>query len=349
MIGLDIGTDCVKMVELGQKKDVVMVERCAIQPLPEGALLDGAIVKADEVAQAIKSCHAKLGSKSKSVAIALPISAVVIKRLNIGLDLNEDQAEEEVTAQIGGMLPFDAAEANIDFQLMPPALESLGEDGQSQTQAVLAVAVKREKLDEWTSVVEDAGLRVVIADSESFAYHTALQELLDRREESVADKNWALVSIGHNNMSFVVLRNGEVIYSRDASFGLANLASEVMMQFGVDESVATAIVKGDRPEPEGYERALAGYVESAAQEIQRAFQLFVTSTSYTDIDGVLVHEEGASIDGISDLVSEQLQTRCWNFNPFDGLEIGPDVNAQDDKLFGRLVVACGLAYRRFDK
>lgn len=346
LIGLDISTDFVKMVELTQKKGAISVERCAIQPLPEGALVNGTIAKADDVAQAIKACHSKLGSKSKSVAIALPISTVVIKRLSISPDLTEDQAEDEVTSQIGGMLPFDVAEANIDFQLMPASAE---DDGQTQEQAVLAIAVKSEKLDEWTAVVEDAGLHAEVVDCESLAYHTALQELLDRRDESVADKNFALVCIGRNTTSFVVLRNGEVIYSRDALFGLASLASEVMLQYGVDESVAAQIVDGTRNRPDGYESALTSYAESAAQEIQRAFQLFITSTSHTQIDGVFLHDEGAVNDEIPGLVAEQLQTNCQLFNPFEGLEIGFDVKSPGPELFARLVVACGLAYRRFDK
>lgn len=357
LIGVDVGATAIKMVELNRNKNGLRLERFAIESLAIGIISDGVVVKPDDLTEAIKRCHVKLGSKIKSVAMGLPMEAVFVKRLTVDMDLSESQIEENVVTQLSALMSIDASEINVDFQTVPPSIdlvdgsESSGSESipaNIDKQDVLAIAAKREKIEERSTPIENAGLKLLIIDSESLAMHTALDEMLSRNGSSLQDRNHALVQVSEHSMTLVVLRNGEAIYSRDAAFGFGQLVSDVVMQFGVSEHDAKQIVAGQMDGPDGYESLARQTVESATQEIQRAMQLFMTSTSFVSVEAIHLHGDGSHISGLAENISQVLSVNCEVINPFNGIEISAAASNDLDAHASSLVVACGLAFRRFD-
>jgi type IV pilus assembly protein PilM len=359
VIGLDVGVSAIRMVELGRTKTGLRLERFATVPLEAGIFLDGAVAKPEELTEAIERCHGLLRSKTKAVVMGLPLEATFIKRLTIGSELTEEETEEEVANQVSALMLIDPSEISIDFQPMAPAAPVVvaGEDGEevpapaapvdSSVQEVLAMAAKRSKIDELLVPIESAGLRVTVIDSQTLAMHTALDEILSAKGQEIADTNQALVEFGPQTTRLVVLRNGEVIYTRDAMFGLAQLVSDTIMRFGVSEESAHQIIAGEIPTPDGFEDVVRTHVETATQEVQRAMQLFMTSTSFVSVDAIFLHEEGCQLEGLAESIEKVLNTPCAILNPLEGLEIAPAASGATAQAHC-LLVACGLAYRRFD-
>jgi len=122
LIGLDIGSSSVKIVELSEAgKGTLRLERYAIEPLPRGAVVDGNVDKIDVVAEAVRRAWRRAGSKVKNVAMALPASAVITKRIALPANLREEELEMQVESEANQYIPFALEEVNLDFQVIGPA------------------------------------------------------------------------------------------------------------------------------------------------------------------------------------------------------------------------------------
>lgn len=349
LIGVDVAATAIRMVELSHVKTGFRLDRFAIEPLQDGVVTDGTVIRADDLAEAIRRCHEKLRSRIRTVAIALPTESVFIKRLIMNPDFREDELEEEVATRLSALMLIDPSDINIDFQAMDPMLGEGGLPPQDESQLdVLAMAVKRTKIDERLIPIETAGLRVIKVDAETLAIHTVLDEMFSRRGQSMDNKNHAVVEFGKRMTRLLVLRNGEVIYTRDIAFGTDQLMSDVVMRFGVNEENANEMVFGESKKPEGFEGIIKLHVESGTQEVQRAMQLFMTSTAHIGVDAILLHGEGCAVGKMAESIGEALATSCSILDPLEGLELGPAASGASANS-AILVVACGLAYRRFDK
>lgn len=362
LIGVDVGRFAIKMVEIVRTKTGFRIENFAIEPLASGVISDGLVNNPDELSEAIRRCHSKMATKTKSVALGLPMECVFIKRLVVNAGLSEADMESEVARQLSSLMSIDPEEINIDFQNMPsfglnPTSDAPGSldlavpitpDGATQ-QDVIAMAAKREKIDERVSPLENAGLKAVVIDSEILAMHTALDELLTREGSNIQDKNHALVNVSEHNMALVVLRNGEALYTRDAAFGFGQLLSDIVMRYGVSEASAIQIIDGKAQAPEGFDALRTNHVQSAVQEIQRSLQLFMTSTSHIGVEAIFLHGEGALMEGLDVGIAQGLGVACNVLDPFKGIEISSEAASKGLALHASsLVVACGLAFRRFD-
>jgi type IV pilus assembly protein PilM len=358
MIGLDVSPTAITMVELGYAKSGLCIERFAVEPIDSNVYMDSNVVRADELSEAISRCHSKLKSKTKAVAMGLPAESTFIKRLTISSALGEEEMEKEVGGALSALMLIDVADISVDFQPLDPSVsddvsDEL-EEGSSKKpeldpslQEVLAMAAKRTKVDDLLVPIENAGLRVGIVDSQTIAIHTLLDEIATKKGESVINKNLAVVQFSDQSIRFLVLRNGEAIYTRDAMFGLSQLVSDVIMRFGLSEEDAKKVINGAMSEPDGYDELLKQHVETATQEVHRAMQLFMTSTSYVGVETIFLHGEGCLLQGLPESIGESLSMACKVLDPLEGLSIAPTASGAVDQAH-RLIVACGLAYRRFD-
>lgn len=362
LIGVDVGAIAIKMVEINRTKTGFRLENFSIEPLPFGVISDGSVTKPDDLSEAIRRCHSKMASKTKSVALSLPMECVFVKRLLVDMGLSEGEMESEVARQLSALMSIDPEEINIDFQSMPSsslsaAVEESGSlessspkapDARAQ-QDVIAMAAKREKIDERLHPLENAGLKAVVIDSEILGMHTALDELLTREGSLIEDKNHVLINVSEHTMALVVLRNGEAIYTRDTAFGFGQLLSDIVMRYGVSEASAIQIIDGEAQAPEGFDALRTNHVQSAVQEIQRSLQLFMTSTSHVGVEAIHLHGEGALLGGLDVGVAQALGVACNVFDPFKGIEISSEAGSKGlARHASSLVVACGLAFRRFE-
>ncbi|MDQ1314206.1 MAG: type pilus assembly protein PilM [Pseudomonadota bacterium] len=344
IIGLDISTTAIKLVELSDAgKGMLRVERYVIEPLPKDAVTDGNIANLDQVADTLRTAWKALGTRIKYVALALPSSAVITKKILAPASLKGIDLENQVEAEANQVIPFSMDEVNLDFQVLGPSPSS-PDDVQ-----ILLAAARKEKVEDRVAVVEAAGLKAFIMDVESYAAQTAYEQIADQLPNSGAGQTVAIIDVGAQNMHINILNNNESVYLREHGFGGNQLNNEISRRFGMSsEEAESAKRKGTLPESYGTE-VLQPYTETLAMEIARALQLFTTSTQYQTVDHILLAGGGVMIPGIDDVVAKRTGTPTLVINPFANMAVGTHIRPQALTADApSLFVACGLAMRRFD-
>ncbi|GGH51670.1 fimbrial assembly protein [Comamonas phosphati] len=343
LIGIDISSSSVKLVELVKgKSGEVQLERCAIEPLEKGWIADGNIEKFDEVAEAVRRVVKKSGTRTKNVAMALPASAVITKRIVLPSGMTEQELEVQVESEANQYIPFSLDEVSLDFCIIGPSTSSPGDVD------VLIAASRREKVQDRQGLAEAAGLKPVVIDIEPHASRMAAARLIQRLPGEGLDAVVALFEVGAMTTSMQVLRNDDVLYDRDQAFGGAQLTQLIARQYGFSPEEAEAKKRGGDL-PDDYSSAvLKPFVQSLTQEVARALQFFFTSTPYNRVDHILMAGGSASLPGLVEAVSQQTGFACSLANPFDGMEIGSGVRLKKmAREASSYLTSCGLAMRRF--
>ncbi|HEY7674587.1 MAG TPA: pilus assembly protein PilM [Burkholderiales bacterium] len=341
---MDISSSSVKMVELSDAgKGNPRVERYAIEALPKDAVLDGNITNLDAVVDSVQRGWKRMATRTKNVALALPTAAVITKKIIVQAGLRDEELEVQVETEANQYIPFALEEVNLDFQVIGPSPSG------PEEMEVLIAASRKEKVEDRIAVAEASGLKAVVMDVESYATQAAFELIQQQFPDHGKDQNIALVDLGANVMNITVLRNDQTVYTREQAFGGSQLTQDIMRQYGMSQEEAEA-AKRSGGLPENYEaEVLRPFMENAALEIQRAMQFFFTSTQYTSVEHVLLTGGSAVIPGLDEMVQSRTQINALVANPFANMAISPRVPLK--KLVSdapSLMVACGLAMRRFD-
>lgn len=343
MLGLDISSSSVKLVELGRDKaGNLVLERCAIVPLERGWITDGNIEKFDEVAEALRRLVKKSGTKTRNVAMALPPSAVITKKIILPGGLSDQELELQVETEANQYIPFPLDEVSLDFCIVGPSAASSGDV------EVLIAASRREKVQDIQGLAEAAGLKPVIVDVESYASRLATGRLIENLPDKGVGSIVALFEVGALTTSMQVIRNDEVLYERDQAFGGAQLTQLIVRQYGFSLEEAES-KKRSGELPNDYESSvLRLFVESMVQEIARALQFFFTSTPHNKVDFVMLAGGSAALPGLTAAVTRHTTFACSLVNPFEGMEIGEGVRLKKmTREAPSYLTSCGLALRRF--
>ena len=344
LFGLDISSSSVKMLEIVDAgKGAYRVERYVIEPLPRDATVDGNISNLEMVVESVKRGYKRLGTRSKHVAMAVPTGAVITKKIIVPASLRENELEVQVESEANQYIPFALEEVNLDFQVVGPSPTSPDE------QEVMIAATRKEKVEDRVAVAESAGLKAAVMDIESFAQQAALGLVVNQLPGAGKDLNVAIVDIGANVMNVSVLRNEQSVYTREQAFGGNQLTQEVMSRYGMSpEEAENAKRSGGLPDDFETE-VLRPFMENLAMEVQRALQFFFTSTQYHSIDHILLAGGSAVIPGLDSIVNTRTQVPTSVANPFASMQTSPRVQLKRLMVDApSLIVACGLAMRRFD-
>ena len=344
LFGLDLSSSAVKMVELVDGgKSGYRVERYAIEPLPRDSVVDGNINNLEAVTDSVKRCHARMGTRTKHVAMAVPSGAVISKKIIVAAALREEELEAQVESEANQYIPFALEEVNLDFQVLGPSPNSPDE------QEVLIAATRKEKVEDRVAVADSAGLKALVMDVESFAQQTALSLVVQALPGGGRDQNVAVVDVGANVMNVAVLRNEQSIYTREQAFGGNQLTQDIVSRYGMaPEEAESAKRSGELPDDFETE-VMKPFMENLSMEVQRALQFFFTSTQYHAVDHILLAGGSAVIPGLDEVVHTRTQVPTSVANPFALMQASPKIQLK--RLMSdapSLIVACGLAMRRFD-
>ena len=343
MMGLDISSSSVKMVELSQDKSGNLVlEHCAIVPLERGWISDGNIEKFDEVADAVRRLIKKSGTKTKNVAMALPPSAVITKKIILPGGLSDQELEMQVEAEANQYIPFPLDEVSLDFCIVGSSSNSTGDI------EVLIAASRREKVQDIQGLAEAVGLKTVIVDVESYASRLATGRLIEGLPNQGRDSIVALFEVGALTTSMQVTRNDEILYDRDQAFGGAQLTQLIVRQYGFSLEEAES-KKRSGELPDDYESTvLRPFLDSMVQEVGRALQFFFTSTPHNRVDYVMLAGGSAALPGLTAAVTKHTTFACSVVNPFEGMEMGSSIRLNKmAREAPSYLTSCGLALRRF--
>lgn len=344
LVGLDISTSAVKLVELSEAgKNEFRLERFASEPLPRGAVVDGNIENIEQVSEAVRRVWKKSGTRAKHVALGMPPAAVITKKIVLPGGMSEDELEVQVETEASQYIPFALDEVSLDFDVIGPA-QSAPEDIE-----VLLAATRKEKVEDRIAVAEAAGLTAMVMDIESYAARAAVERAGGKSPKGAPGRITALFQIGAQTTYMSVLIDDQAVYEREQPFGGNQLTQEIVRAYGLSFEEAESKKKSSDL-PDDYERELLDpFLENAATEITRAIQFFFTSTPYTRIDEILLAGGCASLPGLVELVTERAQVSSSIISPFKGMQFGSGI--REKQLYSEApayLVACGLAMRRFD-
>ena len=345
LVGVDISASAIKIVELGElpKNKGYVVERYAIEALPKDAVVDGNINNLEAVSETLGRALKRMGTRIKNVSLALPAAAVITKKILLPSGLREEDLEYQVESEANQYIPFAMDEVNLDFQVIGPA------PGNAEEIEVLLAASRKANVEDRVAAAQAAGLKAVIVGVETYAAEMAFDQICTQLPGGAVDQCVALVDIGANVMNVNVLRNGQSVYTRDQQIGGAQLTQQIQEKFGLSTEEAEAGKRNGGLPDNYYSDVLSPFRENIASEVARALQFFFTSTQYSEVNYIVLAGGCASLAGLDDAVATRTQVNTLVANPFAQMTLSSRIKPRQLQTDApALIIACGLALRRFD-
>ena len=344
MLGLDISSTSVKLLELSRSGAKYRVESYSVEPLPENAVVEKNISDVEGVGQAIARLVDRSKTKVNQAAVAVAGSAVITKTIEMSAALTEDETESQLQVEADQYIPYPLDEVALDFEV-----QGLSPRSEEQVEVLLA-ACRRENVEMRQAALELGGLKAKVVDIEAHCMQRAFNLV---REQFTAgdgdDQIIAIIDIGATMTTLSVLTDSSTPYAREQLFGGKQLTEEIQRRYSLSVEEA-GLAKKQGGLPDDYEtEVLQPFKETVIQQVTRSLQFFYSSSAYDDVDHIILAGGTASIEGLADMVAAKLGTPTSMANPFLNMSLSSKVNpvslANDAPA---LMIACGLALRSFD-
>jgi type IV pilus assembly protein PilM len=341
LVGLDIGSGAIKLLQLKEKKKSFALEKLGLAPLDPELIVDGAVMDAGRVVEALKALVEEQKLKIKEVAISVSGHSVIVKKITVPV-MTEDELEESIKWEAEQYIPFDINDVNIDSCILGPADSVEGKEQMS----VLLVAVKKDKLAEYTNLVQQAGLTPVVVDVDAFTIENIFEF-----NYGLDSGTTALVNIGAGVMNINILKNGAFAFTRDISIGGNKYTETLQRELNLSFEDAEKLKKGEPVEGANPE-ALAAVIENIngeiATEIQRTFDYFKNTSNQEQIDRIYISGGASKLTGLASYLGEKLSLPVEMVNPFKNVEVNPKMFSPDyiQEVGPMMAVVMGLAMRR---
>jgi type IV pilus assembly protein PilM len=344
LIGLDITTSSIKLIELAQSGGEYRVEAYAAEPTPHNAVNEKAIVDANAVGEAIRRAIKRSGVRTRECAVAISGDAAITKAIPMPLSLSDAELEQQVEMQADQYIPFPMEEVSYDFQLLGPS------EKDPEMQDILLVATRTENVDQRVAAVTAAGLVPKLVDVEAFALENACKLMTHQMPDGGVDRTIAVIDFGASTTTFSVLKDLQVVYTRDFAFGGQLLTEEIMRTYGLSmEEAGRAKKEGGLPsnyQPE----VLDPFIDDMTQQVSRSLQFYLASGSgRSQPEQILVCGGCANIPGVADVIASRVGIPAERGDPLGQMRISSKAKALGvtrDSV--ALLTACGLALRSFE-
>lgn len=341
LVGLDIGSSGVKLVQLKESKGRYILQKFGVKPLEPEVIVDGTVMDEGRVVSAIRELFDELRVKNNQVAVSISGHAVIVKKISLP-PMPDEELEGQVKLAAEQYIPFDINEVNIDFHVLP----SDAAEGESGEMSVILVAAKKDKINELTELVKGAGLVPLIMDVDAFA----IENMHAINYPMGQDETTALVNVGASVMNVNIIRGGVSLFTRDIPLGGNRYTEAIQREMGLSYEEAEEAKKG-----EGAGYAGSGSIEhvidsvngEVASEIARTVDYFKTSAPDVGLDRVLVCGGVARTKGLVQQLGEHMHTPVEVANPFGEIDTsGSGVDQDELAAMAPLAsVAVGLAMR----
>jgi type IV pilus assembly protein PilM len=342
LLGIDISSTSVKLLELSRSGSRYKVEAYAVEPLPPSAVVEKNIAELEGVGQALTRVLAKAKSGVRTVAVAVAGSAVITKTIEMESGLSDDELENQLKIEADQYIPYPLEEVAIDFEVQGASPRN------PDRVEVLLAACRKENVEVREAALALAGLTAKVVDVEAYALERAYG-LLSQQLGGGDELTVAVVDIGATMTTLSVLHNGRTIYTREQLFGGKQLTEEVQRRYGLSvEEAGLAKKQGGLPDDYDSE-VLQPFKEAVVQQVSRSLQFFFAAGQFHDVDYILLAGGTASIPDLDRLIQQKIGTQTLVANPFADMALSSKVNAgalaSDAPA---LMIACGLAMRSFD-
>lgn len=343
VLGVDISTAAVKLLELSQSGSRYKVESYAVSPLPLDAVVDRSITDVEVIANAVKVAVKQSGTKTKQACVAVSGSSIMTKIISMPASLSEDEMEDQILVEADQYVPYSLNEVNLDFDVQGAT------EGNPEMVDVLLAASRRENVEDRVEALALAGLKASIVDVEAFAMENAYSELSDQIPGANDQQTVAIVDLGATMSTMNVVHNSRSVYTREQSFGGKQLTEEIQRRYGLSYEEA-GLAKKHGGLPDNYvSEVLDPFKKAVIQQISRSLQFFTSSSSNKAVDRIILAGGCASIEGLDKLVEEDLGIAAFIANPFVNMALSNKVKPQSlSNDAPSMMIACGLALRSFD-
>jgi type IV pilus assembly protein PilM len=337
-VALDIGSSFIKLVRLKAAKGGYHLDKFGMVPLPPEVIVEGAVMDAGRVVEAIKELLNSQQVKTKEVVLSVSGSSVIIKRISVA-DMTDEELSESIKWEAEQYIPFSIDDVNVDFQKLGPGAQ----EGQAD---VLLVAVKKDKINDYINLVKEAGLDPVVLDVDAFALAN-MYELNYDLEAGIT----ALLNIGASVMNINILKDGMSIFTRDVTVGGNRYTEALQREFGLSYEDAEKVKRGEAVEGASHEQTaevMASVTEDIVGETQRSLDFFRSTTGSDQVSRVLVSGGCARISNFTTVLAQRIEIPVEITNPFKNIQVDPKrFNAALLQEAGpQSAVAVGLAIRR---
>ena len=342
MLGVDISSSAVKLLELSKTLEGYRVESYAVEPFAREAINESEIKDVEAIGKAIQIAVKRCRTRTQYGAIAVSGSGVITKIIQMNAALSDHEMADQIAVEADRYIPYPLQEVNLDFQVLGiskknPALVD-----------VLLAASRSENVDTRVEVLGLGGLTAKVIDIEAFAIERAFSLLADQLPKEIANQTVALVDIGSNVSTFNVLHNRSIVHTREQLFGGYQLTEEIQRRYGLSyEEAGLAKKQGGLPE-DYVSTILEPFKESVVQQVSRALQFFFSSSEYSEIHYLILAGGTTAIQGLGLFLEERLKIPTMIADPFVNMTLSPKVSVPAIKAdASSLLICCGLAMRSF--
>jgi len=343
LLGVNIGSGYIKMVEFKDSGSVYTLNNFGIAALPADVIVDGTVMNANAIINAITNLTANLKIKKKRICTSIAGHSVIIKKVTLPL-VDENTIDATIQQEATQHIPYDINDVNLDFQILGPCPDA------PDNMEIVLVAVKKETINDYLMLVEEAGFVPVVVDVDTFALENAYEyNYEDQNREQVV----ALVDIGANLTSINILDDGVTCFSRNITFGSRLITEQLQKRFSLSYENAEALKLGCPVNQQiSAAEAFTAINEAAfslANEIDKAIEFFHNS-SLTDnrVEKIVLSGGGAKTPGITELISKNTGIETEIINPFRNVII-PEKKFDLEyirEIAPMAAVAVGLALRK---
>lgn len=338
LVAIDIGSSSIKMVEAKGEKNGYRLANVGILPLPSTAVQNNMVAEKDVVVKTIQSLIQANGVKATRVVAAVPGRAVIIKKIQLPAQ-GEEELEASIEFEANNAIPESRENINLDYQIL-----GYTEDGSKMD--ILLVAVKKEIINSYTQVIEEAGLTPAVMDVDYFA----MENMYETSYESKADEVVGLIHIGARYTSINVLKNGVSTFTGDLQSGGEAFTQRLMksLQISYDQAESfkiTGLLEGKKNTD--LEELLKPTCQSLAEELGRTLSLYGGIGAEEGISSIYLSGGSAKVPGFCPLLEQKMGVPVRLSEPFRGFSV--DRSIDKDYLSESalvLAVGAGLSIRR---
>jgi type IV pilus assembly protein PilM len=343
LVGIDISSSAVKVLELSKEGEQYRVERYAVEPLPQNAVVEHAITEVEQVAEAVERAVKRSGTRLKHAAVAVPAANVITKIIKMAPNLSDQERQMQIEMEADHYIPYPLNEVNLDYQVLEAA-----EPNATEVDVIMA-ACRKEVVDDYLAVIQGRGLTPGVVDIETYAMEHSYSLIANHMPGGGMEKTVAILDVGAMTTTINVMHNNRSVYTRHHAFGGRQLTEEIQRRYGLSYEEA-GLAKKQGGLPDNYQTdVMRPFMEAMCQEIMRALQFFYSSSPFNSVDQILLAGGCAQIPGIDELVSARIGVPTMVANPFANMSISSRIKPQ---LLSNdapsLMIACGLALRSFD-
>lgn len=342
IVGVDISTWGIKAVALSGTMDSPVLESLACVKLPAGHVVDGNVAKLSEVAVLLRKLLAKSGIGAKKIALALPSSAVITKKIVVEANLNALDMETQVEEEARQYIPFPLEEVSLDFCTVGPNPQ------RPEMVDVLIAAARRERVQILQELAELAGLEAGVVDVQSYAIRMAIGRLMQMHLPAQERAVVLSLKVGASRTLMQLMVDDAIVYERDQAVGGEQLTQRIATHYNLSATEAESKKVMGALASDFESSVLAPYVSNTVQVLERGMQFIFNSTPYSKVDQIFLSGGASMVPGLAAALSSALHSPCTLINPFEGMSLAAQVRSdlllQDAPLF---IGACGLALRRF--